>query len=257
MDDARSEAPDAQAHYARLAGNYNALWDHTPAFRQWMVSQIIDIVNPPRDATVADVGGGTGLFAAELLRQLGPSSSVYLLDPSAGMLAQAPPHPRLLGLHASAAQTRSRLAEEGVHDVDVVLVKEAVHHFPDPPSELADLATLLGPGQALLVVMLPKRIQYPLFASALTRFTDLQPDPANIAEYLSSAGLTTTRQVRSYPLTIETPHWLEMVSNRFMSLLSTFDDVELANGVAEIERRIGAHASVSFDDDFEFVLGRR
>jgi ubiquinone/menaquinone biosynthesis C-methylase UbiE len=243
-------------HYARLASSYDSLWHHTPQFRSWMVRQILDIAAPPSSPLIVDVGGGTGIFAAELLRQLDDEASVYVIDPSEDMLSQVPAHPKLRTICAAAENSRKKLTGLGIAHVDLVLIKEAVHHFLDPAATLQDLCPLVGPQQALLVVMLPTRIEYPLFAAALQRFTEQQPDPVDICSYLSAAGLLATRQARG--LTIELPkqRWITMVANRFMSLLSTFSDNEIAEGVGEIERNLVDVDTVRFQNNFEFVVGR-
>jgi 2-polyprenyl-3-methyl-5-hydroxy-6-metoxy-1,4-benzoquinol methylase len=249
--------PDSTDHYARLAGSYSLLWDHTPQFRTWMVEQILDIATPPASPLVADVGGGTGIFAAELLRQRHDEALIYLIDPSAEMLSRAPAHPRLRTVCAAAENSRQTLTDLGVTHVDLLLIKEAVHHFLDPAATLQDLSHLVAPQRSLLVVMLPTHIEYPLFAVALQRFTELQPDPADIAAYLSAAGLVTTRQTRGFTLDRPKEQWLKLVANRFMSLLSTFSDDEITQGMSEIEQNLADTDSVRFCDNFEFVLGRK
>lgn len=47
-----------------------------------------------------------------------------------------------------------------------------------------------------------------------------------------------------------------MVANRFMSLLSTFNDDEIVEGVREIERNLAGVDTVRFQNNFEFVVGR-
>jgi ubiquinone/menaquinone biosynthesis C-methylase UbiE len=243
-------------HYARLASSYDSLWDHTPQFRSWMVRQILDIATPPPSPLIVDVGGGTGFFAAELVRQLDDKASVYVMDPSEEMLSQAPVHPKLRTMCVAAENSRKKLTDLGIAHVDLVLIKEAVHHSLDPAAILQDLSHLVGPQQALLVVLLPTRIEYPLFAAALQRFTERQPDPVDISSYLSTAGLLVTRETRG--LTIELPkqRWITMVADRFMSLLSTFNDNEIAEGVREIERNLASVDTVRFRNNFEFVVGR-
>jgi hypothetical protein len=58
----------------------------------------------------------------------------------------------------------------------------------------------------------------------------------------------------SFPLAFETERYLRMVRNRYMSLLSYFNDERLAAGVAEI-RQAHAGETVEFADTFAFVLG--
>jgi SAM-dependent methyltransferase len=256
MSTSPGDFPCGMGHYAWLASSYDLLWDLTPRFRSWMVQQILDIATPRSSPLIVDVGGGTGFFAAELLRQLDNKASVYLMDPSEDMLSQAPAHPKLRAICVAAENSRRTLIDLGIAHVDLVLIKEAVHHFRDPAATLQDLSHLVGPQQALLVVMLPTRIEYPLFAAALQRFTERQPDPADISSYLSAAGLLATRQARGFAIELPKQRWITMVASRFMSVLSTFNDDEIAEGVREIEQNLADVGTVRFQNSFEFVLGR-
>jgi hypothetical protein len=57
-----------------------------------------------------------------------------------------------------------------------------------------------------------------------------------------------------FPLKLPTNRYLEMVCNRYMSLLSLFEDDELAAGVEEI-RQDHPGEWVEFLDRFAFVRG--
>lgn len=245
--------PHAAGHYAAIADLYEQLWEHSVRFRTWMVNRIVESVELPRGGVILDVGGGTGIYAAELATRH-PDHHVVVADPSAEMLEHVPPAGNVSVLHASAEQTSEAARALGHENVDLILIKEAVHHFADAPTTLASLSTLLQAGGSILVVMLPKRIDYPLFAAALERFTDRQPDPKDIEASMAACGLRTSRTVHSYDLTMSTTQWLSMVENRFMSLLSTFSDAELAAGLHEL-RDVLPPDVVAFADTFEFIVG--
>ncbi|WNG81131.1 class I SAM-dependent methyltransferase [Mycobacterium sp. ITM-2016-00316] len=174
------KASSTANHYARLAADYHDLWDRTPTFREWMVKRVVDVTETRPGNRIADIGGGTGIFSVELLRQLDGETTVHLVDPSAEMLAQAQPHPSIRPVCAAAENSVLALSAASAAEFDLVLVKEAVHHFVDIPSTLTQLSALVAPGGALLIVMLPTRIEYPLFDAALERFTSLQPDRRDI-----------------------------------------------------------------------------
>jgi len=138
--------------------------------------------------------------------------------------------------------------------LDAMLVKESLHHVQDRAAVIAGLARLLRHGGRMLVVMLPNRISYPLFADALELFERRQPDPVGAADEMHAAGLDAELTYESFPLTFPTERYLRMVRSRYMSLLSAFDDEQLEAGVAEIQ---AAHPEegISFTDTFAFVLG--
>jgi hypothetical protein len=83
--------------------------------------------------------------------------------------------------------------------------------------------------------MLPTHIAYPLFSRALELFEELQPNPADVAAVLKESSLQVDLTYESFPLSFSKDRYLRMVRNRYMSLLSVFDDDELAAGITEIE----------------------
>jgi 3-dehydroquinate synthase/2-deoxy-scyllo-inosose synthase len=59
-----------------------------------------------------------------------------------------------------------------------------------------------------------------------------------------------------YEVTIAREEWLRLVANRWMSVLSTFPEIELERGLAEIEE-LHTNDELRFVDRFAFVLGTR
>jgi 2-polyprenyl-3-methyl-5-hydroxy-6-metoxy-1,4-benzoquinol methylase len=172
------------------------------------------------------------------------------------MLAQLPEAPgALVPVQASAEDVASGRAGLPDDHVDAILIKEALHHVSDRETVVAGLARLLRPGGRMLVVTLPTVISYPLFRRALEVFTELQPDPADIAGEMQAAGLAVTVTYDTYRREIARERYVTMVRDRHMSLLSRFGDAELENGISEIERDHPEEV-LEFDDRFAFVLGR-
>ena len=238
-------------HYARLAATYDENWAHSPAYLDWMTEGIRQHLHLTGTELVADIGCGTGLYARRLAAYAG---AVVCAEPSAQMLAQVPGDDRLIPITASAedlAAGRVRLPHDGY---DAILLKEVLHHVDDRAAVIEGLAHLLRPEGRMLVVMLPAKISYPLFAAALRVFADRQPDPVEIAGDMRRAALRAEVTYLAYPLAFPTERYLRMVRNRYMSLLSAFDDEQLDAGVAEI-RRAHPEDQITFTDTFAFVLG--
>lgn len=244
---------ETQAHYDRLAPVYDENWAYSPDFLEWMNGCILARLQVDPGDRVLDVGCGTGLYARQLAERAG---SVVCVDPSARMLEQIPDDPRLVAVQASAEDLAPGSPLLPVDRFEAILVKEAIHHVADRGAVIDGLARLLAPGGRLLVVMLPTRIDYPLFQAAHERFTELQPDPEAIAAAMADAGLAVELSYDEFPLAFPTERYLAMVRDHYMSLLSTFDDNEVAAGIDEIRRRYPGER-VEFKDRFAFVLGRR
>lgn len=242
---------ETQAHYDRLAPVYDQNWTYSPEFLAWMNECIGDRLRLKFGDRVLDVGCGTGLYARYLVQRTG---SVVCVDPSARMLKQIPDDPRLVAVQASAEDLISGRAVLPADRFEAILIKEAIHHLVDRGQVIEGLARLLVPGGRLLVVMLPTSIDYPLFQAAHDRFGELQPDPEAIASSMVDAGLDASLSYDDFPLIFPTERYIAMVRGRYLSLLSLFNDEELAAGVEEIRRRY-PEQQVEFRDRFAFVLG--
>ncbi len=242
---------ETRTHYDRLALVYDQNWAYSPEFLDWMSGCILARLRVKQGDRVVDVGCGTGLYARRLAEHTG---SVICVDPSARMLEQIPDDPRLVVVQASAEDLTSGSVQLPGDRFEAIVVKEAIHHVTDRVAVIGGLARLLASGGRLLIVMLPTSIEYPLFQTAHDRFRELQPDPQAIAAAMGDAGLAVELSYDDFPLVFPAERYAAMVRDRYLSLLSTFDDEELAAGVEEIRRRYPGER-VEFRDRFAFVLG--
>lgn len=240
-------------HYARLAASYDENWAHSPAFVEWMTGLIRQHLKITSTDVVADIGCGTGLFARGLV---GSASTVVCIDSSAPMLAQLPDDEHLVPVNSSAEDVAGGSAVLPYGGFDAMLLKEVLHHVGDRAEVIGGLARLLRPGGRMLVIMLPTRISYPLFADALALFSEQQPDPESVVEDMRGSGLAAELNYESFPLRFSAERYERVVRNRYMSLLSQFDDEQLEAGIAEI-RVAHPGDEFEFDDTFALVLGTK
>ncbi|MFC8965102.1 class I SAM-dependent methyltransferase [Streptomyces sp. NPDC057094] len=252
------EGRDVRGHYEELAAEYDEHWVYDPGYVPWMSGRIVEALTLGRTDRIADIGSGTGLFAREVVRHVQPQHPVLCVDPSEAMLLRlgSPPPPGLTPVVASAEDLAEGRASLPFEQLDAMWLKESVHHVADPAHTLQGLADRLAPGGRMLVVMLPASIQYPLFAAALARFEELQPDPTGIEGHLRTAGLEASLTYVEHELRIDRNKYFGMVRARYMSLLSTFTDSEIEKGIEEMQV---AHPEpvLVFPDRFAFILGKR
>jgi ubiquinone/menaquinone biosynthesis C-methylase UbiE len=97
-------------------------------------------------AVVADVGTGTG-FMAEAALDAG--ATVIGIDNSDGMLAQA--RERFAGRAFEARRGDTDALPLASGEADAVLANMVLHHAPDPPAAIREMARVLKPGGMLVI----------------------------------------------------------------------------------------------------------
>ncbi|HEX6469779.1 MAG TPA: class I SAM-dependent methyltransferase [Streptosporangiaceae bacterium] len=247
-------AYETDEHYKRLAETYDGNWADRPQYVSWMADKIMAWLEPSKGDRIADIGSGTGLFLSRLMDVATPETPILCVDPSQPMLDLLPDDPRLVPVCATAEQIASGEVPMPTPTVDAFVFKEAIHHVKDVPGTLRGLADRLNPGGRILIVSLPPRLDYPLFGAALDRFAENQPEPDDMVAAMSAAGLITDSAIEQFTVTIDRDHWIELVRNQWMSVLSTFSKDEIAAGVEEISAR-HPEPQISYADRFAFVRG--
>lgn len=103
------------------------------------------------DRRVLDVGCGTGVFAAAVLRQF-PHSEVWGIDLSQGMLSRCPVNdPELAGrLHCVRGDSAHLPFADG--SFDAVTCSHSFHHYPHQEEVLAEMHRVLRTGGRLLLI---------------------------------------------------------------------------------------------------------
>ena len=115
--------------------------------------KMLDALNIPAGATVADVGAGVGYTSLRLARRVGPKGTVYATDLQPEMI-------RMLANNARAAGVKNvkpllcTPADTKLPDgkVDLVLMVDVYHECPDPETTLRGVRKALRPGGRLVLV---------------------------------------------------------------------------------------------------------
>jgi ubiquinone/menaquinone biosynthesis C-methylase UbiE len=172
----------ANAYFAQVAEQ----WDEIRAgyFTEHMRESAIAKANLPAHAVVADVGTGTGFVAAGLAPKV---AKVYGFDASAAMLDVARRNLAAFGNVELREAAGDRLPlPDGA--LDGVFANMYLHHAPEPPAALKEMARLLKPGGVLCLTDLDTHDhtwQREQMADLWLGF-----DRADIRRWLTEAGLT-------------------------------------------------------------------
>lgn len=247
-------APHAEGllekHYTRLADNYDLFLKYSPDFIRRMTEKMIDKLQLQPSDRFVDLGGGTGIYAADILKQVALEQPLLLVDPFEEMLAQAPDHPKLKTVQDDALGFSERPGE-----YDKVLIKEAIHHVDDKRRVFENLFERLTPGGRILLVHIPPNIDYPLFKKALERSLTWHADPAWLVRDLAAAGFTVERDGLDYRHKLPKDTYFSMVAGRYMSLLTSFSDDEIEAGLQEMAETYADRDVLEYTDHFDFITG--
>jgi ubiquinone/menaquinone biosynthesis C-methylase UbiE len=123
-----------------------------PARDAWqMPARVIDALKLSPDATVADVGAGTGYFTVRLAKAVS-RGTVYAVDVEPAMLEHVRKRAKADGLSnvvtVQASDTSPKLAKP----VDVVLIVDTYHHLPNRPAYFRELTKSLAAGGRVAIV---------------------------------------------------------------------------------------------------------
>jgi arsenite methyltransferase len=160
-------------------------WDELRAgfFTEEMRDDAIGRIRLPAGAVVADIGTGTGFFAAGLVPVAG---RVIGIDESPEMLAVAR---RNLAPFRNVEFIESPGASLPLPDgfLDAVFANMYLHHAPDPAAAVAEMARVLKPGGALVITDADEHDQAWMREAMADRWLGFKR--ADIRTWLEAAGL--------------------------------------------------------------------
>lgn len=238
------------SHYRRLADHYDDFLSYSPSFVPTVAAKMVRMLRLREDDRLVDLGCGSGLYSLEILRQKQLRHPVVGVDPSGEMLARIPERAPIERVRSGALGFSERPAR-----YDKVLIKEAVHHVDRRDRLFENLHRNLSDGGIVLLVHVPPKVTYPLFRKALDRCAVWHADPADLEQRLRRAGFDVERDTLVYRHAIPKHRFFTMVAARYMSVLSSFEEHEIAEGLVEMEETHAERDVLEFDDRFDCIAG--
>lgn len=245
--------PDViEDHYRRLASNYDDFLYYSPDFVRRLTAKMVDKLRLRSTDVLVDIGCGTGMYALDILDQIALEHPVIGVDPFERMLAEIPEDANIRPVATGGLEFSRRPGS-----YDKILIKETVHHIDSPKEFFTNLHDRLSADGIMLLVHVPPDVEYPLFDRALQRARQWHADPAELMTRLQAAGFKVDRDELVHDHELPKDHYFSMVANRYMSVLSTFDDDELKQGLEQMEQRYADVETLRFPDRFDYLTARK
>jgi len=116
------------------------------------LGEVIESLNIQESDTVADIGSGGGYFTLEFAKRVGKSGKVYAVDTKQENLDYVKAQSEREGIN----NVVTVLADDEIglpeKSVDLVFMRNVVHHLPEPARYFADLKRFLKPDSRVAII---------------------------------------------------------------------------------------------------------
>jgi ubiquinone/menaquinone biosynthesis C-methylase UbiE len=255
MGELKIEDPDptvTDSHYREIAERYTDYLSYSGDFVPTLARKMADLLRLSPDDVFVDLGGGTGIYTSAILEHVQLRTRVRLVDFSAEMLEQALPGLPVEKIHMDAMTFANKSCR-----YDKMLIKETIHHVDDHERFLRLIFGQLSRGGSVLLVHVPPELDYPLFDAALTRARSWHADPDALERALGAAGFAVSRDCVEWQHCIPKERYFDMVASRYMSVLSSFTDEELQEGLLEMAQTYADTDLLRWTDHFDYLVGHK
>jgi predicted methyltransferase len=145
------QKPDHMHHRFDDPERYAKSFDD-PARDGWqMPDRVIDTLGLARDASIADIGAGTGYFTVRLAAAA-PAGMVYAVDIEPAMLEHVSQRARAARLENVVPVQAAASGPNLPKPVDLVLIVNTYHHLPNRITYFRDLHKQLKPSAQVAIV---------------------------------------------------------------------------------------------------------
>lgn len=222
MGDVRTTGLDAKTanllYHDAAAATYDEKWSiaYDRRARAYVRERARRMLPRRRYGRVLEVGAGTGFFGLNLWQE-GYVGEAHATDLSPGMLAVCAESARAVGcdLRIRVGDAERLPYPDGVFDL--VVAHAVLHHLPDPPATVGEMARVLRPGGALFIAGEPTRVGH--------RIAGVAKAAARAAFLAADAVVGGLRREEAPPVTREERILRDL---EFAVDLHTFDPDEVA-----------------------------
>ncbi|MGF1488282.1 MAG: methyltransferase domain-containing protein [Prochloraceae cyanobacterium] len=246
------QSESIKSHYKKVSKSYNNSWEYSHDFVQFLSEKIVlDLELKPTD-TLVDIGCGTGFFTKKICDLVSMIDPTICVDPSKEMIEKIPLQKEFKPLVMYA---RDFVKQQEYYNK--VLMKHMLHIVKNKSQLIKSLFERLPPNGILLLVMMPPTTEHPLFEAAIERYEQLQHHYEDIACLFKKVGFKTTVKFIDYPVSIEKTKYFQMIENYYLTLLSSFTNREIQEGINELKLKYHSLTYLNFRERYIFLKGQK
>ncbi|MEZ4741480.1 MAG: methyltransferase domain-containing protein [Bdellovibrionota bacterium] len=229
-------------HYENFHRSSNTSWIHSSDYLEFWCDKVIDLLDLQDQDCFLDIGCGDGELTTKISQCVNFSQTPIGVEQDTICFSW---DERYLQSEQMLADDFFAQAED---TFDKILLKQVIHHMyrPDHTDVLEKVFCCLNPGGKVLILSMPDSLEYPLFSQAVERF-EAQESEFNIIqleEDLVAKGFSVSSEKITYETTLPKEKYLQAVSERFISTLSTFSDAEMRQGLEELDKDLSSEVHV-------------
>ncbi|KAJ7356331.1 hypothetical protein OS493_025440 [Desmophyllum pertusum] len=222
-------------HYRSLAKSYDFITKERSEAKFASLLKYLDI---QPDHIVVDIGSGTGCLAEKVFEKFQLKNPIWCVEPCAEMQEVAKKRRGVLPIQKTAGEFFKDSVDSDQR-FDRVMCIAAAHHFGDPVKIYKSIKSCLSPGGVLVMELLKPEANntYPFFTKAEKGLdTILVGAKENICTCLRLANFDVEVLEERMDFGVTKSKWYDMLRGRFYSSLRELNDVEIEEGIDELER---------------------
>ena len=246
------EREEVKSHYSRLANKYDESWEYSPDLVNFFSHKIVDYLELIPTDIFVDLGCGTGIYTKKIKELSQLTNPIICVDNSPQMIESIPKNNEYEPILMDAVEF-TKMPQK----YDKLLMKHMAHHIDNREELFKNLFNNLKSQGIILLVMMQPVIEYPLFNEAKKRCQDFRLNYKDVVALFEKVGLLTDVFFKDYPIRIEKERYFQMLRDRFLCLLSYFDDNEINKGIDELREKYSKESIWQFKERYLFVRGRK
>lgn len=197
------------AHYDEL---HNEMWESLPQQYELLANDIEPHIKGRSNLKLLDIGCGTGLATALLLKtSIGSKiSEVNLLDTSSKMLDEAMRRAKSWGKQA---KTINGYVADVTGTYDIIIISSVLHHIPDLAAFLDDVNRIQKPGGIMIAIHDPNSaaLESDVYNKRIEEYRDYR------ANFSAKKTPLARRVVNKIKRVLGEPHYITQVNQKLLA----------------------------------------